>query len=153
MKPKSTSKPQAGFTLIELLIVIIIVGILAAIAIPMFLNQREKAKDGAVKEGVHSIQIGVQTYAVDHGDLYPATWDVASDGAVAEYVDAWPVNPFTKAPMANQAGYEKGDFSYDAWGVVAVVAIAEDFDHYSLKGWTSDPERPFVAMADEALDQ
>ena len=50
---------------------IIIIGILAAIAIPMFLGQRDKAKESAVKEGVHSIQVGIQSYAVDDNDAYP----------------------------------------------------------------------------------
>ena len=42
---------------------IIIIGILAAIAIPMFLNQRDKAKDATVKGGVHNIELGVASYA------------------------------------------------------------------------------------------
>ncbi len=117
-------RKSEGFTLIELLIVIIIIGILAAIAIPMFLNQRDKAKDAAVKEGVHSIQVGVQSYAVDNNDVYPVTEDVITD--VEPNIDQWPNNPWTNAAMANAA--TKGDFVY----------VSADGTDYTLKGNLSD---------------
>ena len=105
-------RKSEGFTLIELLIVIIIIGILAAIAIPMFLNQRNKAKDASVKEGIHSLQVGIQTWSVDNTDQYPAVGDVAADGAVASYVDNWPQNPFASGDMKQAGTSDPGNYNY-----------------------------------------
>ena len=101
-------RQSGGFTLIELLIVVIIIGILAAIAIPVYLGQRNKAKEAAVKEGVHTIQVGVMSYAADNSGAYPATEyvtytpsDKTADNLGNKYLDAWPTNAWTGQPMKN----------------------------------------------------
>ncbi|HKK08675.1 MAG TPA: prepilin-type N-terminal cleavage/methylation domain-containing protein [Gemmatimonadota bacterium] len=55
-----------GFTLIELLIVVVIIGILAAIAIPQFASTKEKAFDAAAKSDVRNLQTAEEAYFADN---------------------------------------------------------------------------------------
>jgi prepilin-type N-terminal cleavage/methylation domain-containing protein len=73
-RPRESSLDQdAGFTLIELLVVMIIIGILAAIAIPVFLNQRQKAIDASMKSDLRNVANEEFSYYVDANDYIALT--------------------------------------------------------------------------------
>ena len=67
MKKVSNWKNEEGFTLIELLIVIAIIGILAAIAIPQFNQYKARAYDTASKADLHNIYLACKAYWSDNG--------------------------------------------------------------------------------------
>lgn len=74
MAPR-TRQGEDGFTLVELLIVMLIITILATIAIPLFLNQREKAQDAAAKSGARLVAQTLHVFEQDNNTFAGADRD------------------------------------------------------------------------------
>jgi len=73
----------------------------------------EHALVNKLKEGIHSLQIAIQSWAVDNGDKFPLASIVTADGLKVYFPDSdtpWPDNPWTGAPM--KPGMERGDYTY-----------------------------------------
>jgi len=87
---------ERGFTLVELLVVIVIIGILVAIALPQFMKQTDKAKYASAKATLASMRNSIQMYASEHGkNKYPKadTGEInqvlIDDGFASGTIDPW----------------------------------------------------------------
>lgn len=88
-----------GFTLVEILIVIVILGILAAIVVPQFANARREAAQGTTVYELEKLRRAVDVYMARHDNRTPevtegdGTWgDLISTGG--EYLKSAPLNPY-----------------------------------------------------------
>jgi type II secretion system protein G len=64
-------KAKSGFTLVEILIVVVILGILAAIVIPQFTSASQEAKESALQSDLQSMRSQIELYKIHHNDLLP----------------------------------------------------------------------------------
>jgi type IV pilus assembly protein PilA len=91
---RKAQEENEGFTLIELLVVIIIIGILAAIAIPVFLNQRQKGYDAQAKSDARQLATLEETYLTDN-NVYGTFADLT------DFKKSATTGPFVATPVGS----------------------------------------------------
>jgi type IV pilus assembly protein PilA len=122
MLSKMLNKKSKGFTLIELMIVVAIIGILAAIAIPNFMSYQCKAKQSEAKSNLGTIRTAQEAYRAefDHYDTSLSGIGFAGPQGDARYsytIDSANATDFTARAFADEEDLDN-DTDIDTWEIV-----------------------------------
>jgi general secretion pathway protein G len=136
-------RANKGFTLVEILIVVVILGILAAIVIPQFTEASTEAKVSSLASDLQSVRSQIALYKIQHNDQLPG-WDgttVVADDFVNDlttqtnqagvagtdfgpYLQKFPTNPFcTGTPQAVSVGAQQSIDTAEGWNIVAATGV------------------------------
>ncbi len=95
---RTSRKNQAGFTLVELMIVMAIIGVLLAVAIPSYVGAVRQAREAVLKEDLHVMRSAIDSYTADKQKAPQSLDDLVTDG----YLKEIPVDPMTRTKDAWQ---------------------------------------------------
>jgi general secretion pathway protein G len=98
-----SSKHERGFTLLELLVVMTIIGILAAIAVPALRDSPQRAREATLREDLFTLRSVIDQYHGDKGNFPPDLQTLVTDG----YLRKIPVDPMTKSAETWSLTYEE----------------------------------------------
>lgn len=112
------SSPESGFTLLELLVVMTIIGILAAIAVPALRDSPQRAREAALKEDLFALRSVIDQYHGDKGSYPPDLQTLVTDG----YLRKIPLDPMTKSAETWVLAYEEAPTADDAGDPSAIAS-------------------------------
>lgn len=122
-----------GFTLVELMVVLVVLGLIAAIAIPNWIAMAARAKEGGTKANMHTFQISAEDCAVVADGTYPAVADsvaLAMPGSGAGFR-----NPFSSLSGRGAAWEDRGNVDDDPTLTPGLVSYADASGaSYNIKG-------------------
>lgn len=132
----SKSRRKRAFTLVEILIVVVILGILAAVVVPQFAGAADEARAGNLQSQIRSIQEQIELYRARTGS-YPSLAELQADPTDAgtdwgplvdnNYLKSSPVNPVNgQSAVADEAGEDVGWVYDEATGQVTATYFNED---------------------------
>lgn len=130
--PHRAGRGERGFTLLELIVVVSVLGILAAIAIPNFIGTPPRAREAVLKTNLHTLRTVIDQYYADQGTYPPSLDALAEEG----YVRDVPFDPMTESQewglIYDQEGAEDGapesdlaDIGGGAPGIIDVYSLSE----------------------------
>ena len=104
-------KSEDGFTLVELMVVMLIIGILAAVAIPSFVAAIKSAKEASLKEDLHVMRDAIDSYTMDKNKAPQSLDDLVQNG----YLKEIPQDPFTHSREWGMRS-DQDDPKTQSWG-------------------------------------
>lgn len=90
---QSTRSRELGFTLVELMVVMLIISILLAIAVPSFISSIRSAREAALREDLHTMRDAIEQYTEDKQQAPQSLDDLVQAG----YLRSLPVDPMTRS--------------------------------------------------------
>ncbi|MBN2457039.1 MAG: type II secretion system protein [Sedimentisphaerales bacterium] len=152
-------KSKSGFTLVEILIVVVILGILAAIVIPQFSEASTEAKESRLRNDLQTVRSQIELFKIQHNDVLPgqgtgstdfatdlttytmvdgtpATTQAPGDGVYGRYLQAIPTNPWNDSNDVREDGAAAGANS-DGWRFDTTTGTFQADDDLSCSDGTA----------------